>query len=133
MANYDRIQLLIVEVDREDVSDYRMLVDGKSFKYIIIDPGVYNPNQMTFDQEIIPQLPPMPEGDWNQGHITNTLRMATVVSLSMQGLYFRRSAVYGIQGKSTGLNWSRRSGLDPMSILRTSRRVLEQQVWQMRL
>lgn len=70
MANYGRIRLLNVEVDREDVSDYRMLVDGKSFKYITIDPGVYNPNEMTFDQVIIPQLPLMPEGDWNQGHIT---------------------------------------------------------------
>lgn len=25
---------------------------------------------MTFDKVIIPQLPPIPEGDWNQGHIT---------------------------------------------------------------
>lgn len=65
MANYNRIQLLNVEADREDVSDYRLLVDGKSFKYITIDPGVYNPNDMTFDQVIIPQLPPMSEGGLN--------------------------------------------------------------------
>jgi len=69
MANYDRIQLLSVEVGRDDVSDSRMLADGKSFKYITIDPGLYNPNGMTFGQVIIPQLPPMPAGDWNQGHI----------------------------------------------------------------
>ncbi|KIW11544.1 hypothetical protein PV08_10845 [Exophiala spinifera] len=70
MANYSRIQILNIEVDREDVSDYRMLVDGKSFKYITIDPGVYNPDEMTFDKAIIPQMPPIPEGDWNRGHIT---------------------------------------------------------------
>lgn len=40
MTNYDRIQLLNVEVDHEGVSDCRLLVDGKSFKYIAIDPGV---------------------------------------------------------------------------------------------
>ncbi len=40
MANYDRIQLLNVEVDREDVSDHRMLVNGNSFKYITVDTGV---------------------------------------------------------------------------------------------
>ncbi|KIX01219.1 uncharacterized protein Z518_08944 [Rhinocladiella mackenziei CBS 650.93] len=71
MAIYDRIQILNLEVDSENVSYYRILVDGKSFKYITIDAGVYNPKDMTWDSMIIPQLPLMPEGDWNEGHVAS--------------------------------------------------------------
>ena len=69
MAIFERIGILNLEVDADDVSDFRLLVDGKAFKYITIDAGVYNPEDMVFDRAIIPLLPPLPEGDWNQGHI----------------------------------------------------------------
>jgi Lipopolysaccharide kinase (Kdo/WaaP) family len=71
MAVDDRIKILNLEVDSEDVSDYRILVDCKSFKYVTIDAGVYSPNHMKWDRTIIPLLPPMPLGDWNKGHVTN--------------------------------------------------------------
>ncbi|KAJ9614884.1 hypothetical protein H2204_014323 [Knufia peltigerae] len=67
----ERIQILNVEVDPENISYYRILVDGTSFKYVTIDAGVYDPEDMTWDRMIIPQLPPLPEGDWNEGHIAN--------------------------------------------------------------
>ena len=69
MATCERIQILNLEVDVEDVSDFRILVDGKSFKYVTIDPGVYDPGVMVWSHALIPLLPPLPEGDWNEGHI----------------------------------------------------------------
>ncbi|KAK5218336.1 hypothetical protein LTR72_008939 [Exophiala xenobiotica] len=67
----ERIQILNLEVDSEDISYYRILLDGKSFKYITIDAGVYDPEVMTWSTMLVPRLPPLPEGDWNEGHITN--------------------------------------------------------------
>ena len=69
MATRERIQILNLELDVEEVSDLRLLVDGKSFKYVTIGPGVYDPGVMVWDRALIPLLPPLPEGDWNQGHI----------------------------------------------------------------
>ncbi|KAK7885067.1 hypothetical protein LTR67_010770 [Exophiala xenobiotica] len=67
----ERIQILNLEVDSEDISYYRILLDGKSFKYITIDAGVYDPEVMKWSTMLVPRLPPLPEGDWNEGHITN--------------------------------------------------------------
>jgi hypothetical protein len=71
MAALERIQILNIEVDPTDVSEFRVLVDGKSFKYLTIDPGLYDKNDLTWDRKLIPILPPLPDGDWNEGHIAH--------------------------------------------------------------
>lgn len=55
--------------DGGDESFYRVLVDGKHFKYISIDSGVYDIGDMTFVPALLPQLPQLPSGEWNLGHI----------------------------------------------------------------
>ncbi|KAH0846498.1 hypothetical protein AYO21_10149 [Fonsecaea monophora] len=77
MGVCDRIQILNLEVDPEDVSDYRILIDGKSFKYVTIDAGVYELEDMTWDRLIVPRLPPMPPGDWNTGHVATHPKQGT--------------------------------------------------------
>ena len=69
MSPQKQIQVLNLEVDYEDVSYFRILVDNSSFKYITIDFGVYCPSDMVWDRALIPLLPQFPEGDWNEGHI----------------------------------------------------------------
>lgn len=69
MAPGHRIEILNLEADPDGVSDYRMLVDGKSFKYVTIDCGMFSIDDMCFPPVFIPQLPTFPEGDWNEGHI----------------------------------------------------------------
>lgn len=50
-------------------SDFRILVDGKHFKYISIASGVYKVEDLTWPQALVPMLPPFPSGEWNLGHI----------------------------------------------------------------
>lgn len=51
-------------------SYYRFLVDGKHVKYITIEAGLYDPDDMTFAPTLIPRLPIFPPGAWNVGHIS---------------------------------------------------------------
>jgi serine/threonine protein kinase len=44
-------------------------VEGKHFKYISIDSGVYDVEDLTFPQALVSQLPLLPSGEWNLGHI----------------------------------------------------------------
>ena len=69
MGAHERIQILNLEVDTDGVSDFRILVDGRSFKYVTIDHGVYETSVMVWDRLLIPVLPPLPKGEWNEGHI----------------------------------------------------------------
>ena len=69
MGAHERIQILNLEVDTDDVSDFRILVDSQSFKYVTIDHGVYETSVMVWDRRLIPVLPPFPKGEWNEGHI----------------------------------------------------------------
>jgi hypothetical protein len=66
------IHLLQASVDseEEDQSDFRILVDHKSIKYLIIDPGLYNTRDMCFGPPLISMLPSLPPGDWNTGYIS---------------------------------------------------------------
>lgn len=67
-------RLLQASVDPEDQSEFRILVDRKSIKYLTIDPGLYDVDDICFGPSLVSMLPPLPPGDWNQGHISlNTL------------------------------------------------------------
>jgi len=60
-----------VECSKPEDSHFRILVDEKHVKYITIAPGVFSPDDMTWDVALIPLLPKLPLGDWNVGHIVN--------------------------------------------------------------
>lgn len=67
-------RLLQASVDAEDQSEFRILVDRKFIKYLTIDSGLYDVDDMCFGPSLVSMLPPLPPGDWNQGHISlNTL------------------------------------------------------------
>jgi hypothetical protein len=53
-------------------SYYRVLVDSKYFKYISIDSGVYDVEDLTFPQALLSKLPNLPPGEWNLGHIAKS-------------------------------------------------------------
>ncbi|ESZ89743.1 alpha-galactosidase A precursor [Sclerotinia borealis F-4128] len=49
-----------------------MLVNNEHFKYITIDPEIYEVDDMCFPPYLISKLPPFPAGDWNYGRISRT-------------------------------------------------------------
>ncbi|GFP52262.1 hypothetical protein TASIC1_0001041400 [Trichoderma asperellum] len=66
----DGIQVLQASVDPESESEFRLLVNNKFVKYITIDSGLYGIDDMCFGPSLISLLPPLPPGDWNEGHIS---------------------------------------------------------------
>ena len=68
------VEILNQEIDREGntPSYYRMLVDKQHFKYITIDPNIYDADDLCFPPMLLEKLPPFPDGDWNYGHISQT-------------------------------------------------------------
>ncbi|TVY23383.1 hypothetical protein LHYA1_G007604 [Lachnellula hyalina] len=69
------VEILNQEIDPEDKtpSYYRILVNRKHFKYINIDPGIYEVDDLCFPPILVENLPPFPEGDWNCGRISQTV------------------------------------------------------------
>lgn len=61
--------LLQASVDDEYESEFRILVEKKFVKYIIIEGNLYEPDDMVFEPTLVSMLPPLPVGDWNLGYI----------------------------------------------------------------
>ncbi|KAI0190833.1 alpha-galactosidase A precursor [Astrocystis sublimbata] len=71
MANDSlRIKLLQASVDEDDESHFRLLINDKTVKYIIIDAGLFDTDDMCFAPSLIDLLPPFPPGDWKTGRIS---------------------------------------------------------------
>lgn len=70
MEHATDFRLLQAEADEEAESDFRILVDAKFVEYLTIDPGSYDARTMCFGPTLFSALPPLPPGDWNQGHIS---------------------------------------------------------------
>lgn len=66
------IELLQASVDPDgaDESEFRLLVNNKFVKYITIDGGLFDRDDMCFGPTLITLLPPLPPGDWNQGRVS---------------------------------------------------------------
>jgi hypothetical protein len=73
------VEILNQEIDREGKtpSYYRMLVNEESFKYITIDPKIYEADELCFPPILLGKLPPFPAGDWNYGRISQTAENPT--------------------------------------------------------
>lgn len=67
MQSQQQIELLQAEVDECDQSFFRLLVDGRSIKYITVEPGIYSVPDMCFGPSLVSLLPDLPTGDWNDG------------------------------------------------------------------
>jgi predicted Ser/Thr protein kinase len=73
------VEILNQEIDRNcnEASYYRMLVNKEHFKYIDIDPGIYEVDDLCFPPILLEKLPPLPPGDWNYGRISQTVENPT--------------------------------------------------------
>lgn len=67
MENQPAFELLQAEVDEDDQSFFRVLVDGSSIKYITVEAGLYSTEDMCFGPSLVSILPKFPPGDWNDG------------------------------------------------------------------
>ncbi|KAF4555579.1 Hypothetical protein D9617_2g055410 [Elsinoe fawcettii] len=64
------VKILQCEVDEDGDSEFRILVDGQHFKYLTIEHGVFDTDDMVFFPVLQQLLPPLPVGDWNEGRIS---------------------------------------------------------------
>lgn len=69
MDNQPKIELLQAEVDDNDQSFFRLLVNDLTIKYITVEPGIYSAEDMCFGPSLVSLLPKCPTGDWNDGLI----------------------------------------------------------------
>ncbi|KAH6653366.1 alpha-galactosidase A precursor [Truncatella angustata] len=68
------IRVLQASVDPESTSEFRILIDDKFVKYITIDAGLYECDEMCFGPSLVSILPPLPRGDWKKGRISRDLK-----------------------------------------------------------
>ncbi|KAH8770533.1 alpha-galactosidase a precursor [Hyaloscypha finlandica] len=73
------VEILNQEIDCEGdtPSYYRMLVNKKDFKYITIEPKIYEVDDLCFPPILLSKLPPFPAGNWNYGRISQVAENAT--------------------------------------------------------
>ena len=75
MANLlPTIRLLQASADTETESEFRLLVDDRFVKYLTIDAGIYDCDDMCFGPSLLSLLPPLPPGDWNTCHISRNFQ-----------------------------------------------------------
>jgi len=67
MNGQPEIELLQAEVDQNDQSFFRLLVNGLSIRYITVEPGIYNTKDMCFGPSLVSLLPELPAWHWNDG------------------------------------------------------------------
>ena len=67
MCSRQKAELLQAEVDEDDQSFFRLLIDGQSIKYVTIESGLYTAEDMCFGPALVAFLPEFPLGDWNDG------------------------------------------------------------------
>ncbi|KAL4917598.1 hypothetical protein BDW62DRAFT_201623 [Aspergillus aurantiobrunneus] len=76
MPNEPKIDLLKAYVDEGDGdSFFRLQVDGRSIKYLTIEPGLYSVEDMRFGPALTSLLPEFPPGDWNDGLLPSVERL----------------------------------------------------------
>ncbi|KAI9035007.1 ankyrin repeat domain-containing protein [Aspergillus affinis] len=62
MGNLAKIDLLQAEVDENDQSFFRLLVDGRTVKYITVEPSIYSAEDICFGPSLVSILPEIPPG-----------------------------------------------------------------------
>ncbi|KAI0007291.1 alpha-galactosidase A precursor [Xylariaceae sp. FL0662B] len=91
------IRVLHASVDPgDDESEFRVLVDNKFVKYITIDAGLYDYDDIYFEPALLSLLPPLPPGDWNKGRISRCLETGTPHFSALREVQKLRSNVYEV-------------------------------------
>ncbi|KAI1399367.1 alpha-galactosidase A precursor [Hypoxylon fuscum] len=63
------VQVLQASFDEDVMSEFRLLIDNKFVKYVTIDPGIFERDDLCFAPSLISLMPALPSGDWNTAHI----------------------------------------------------------------
>ncbi|KAI9875361.1 MAG: hypothetical protein M1830_008579 [Pleopsidium flavum] len=72
-TNAANLKILHLGVDDCGLESYfRVLVDCQKVKYISIDGGIYDTDDLCFPPALLSKLPPLPPGDWNLAHIAKS-------------------------------------------------------------
>lgn len=72
------LNILHMSVDENgEDSYYHVLVNGQRFKYIVIESGTYDIDDLSFPPGLLSKLPQLPPGDWNLGHISISAETAS--------------------------------------------------------
>lgn len=72
------IKILRMTVDEtDDDSYYHLLVDGQHFKYISIESGSYDFDDLCFPPGLLSNLPQLLPGNWNLGHLAMSAETAS--------------------------------------------------------
>ncbi|KIL88879.1 alpha-galactosidase a precursor [Fusarium avenaceum] len=64
------LQLLQASIDADGESEFRILVDKRFIKYLTIDAGLFEIDEMAFGPTLFSLLPEFPDKDWNKGRIS---------------------------------------------------------------
>jgi hypothetical protein len=67
MCNKLKVEVLQAEVNKNNQSFFRLWVDGWAIKYLTVEPGLYNTEDMYFSPLLLSILLSFPLGDWNDG------------------------------------------------------------------
>ena len=65
-----KVELLEAYIDENEESYFRFIVDHSSIKYVTIDVGLYNADDMAFAPVLLPRLPVFPLDNWNVSRIS---------------------------------------------------------------
>ena len=72
------LKILHMTVDETDLdSYYHLLVNGQYFRYISIESGTYDFDDLCFPPSLLSKLPQLPPGNWNLGHIAISAETAS--------------------------------------------------------
>ncbi len=87
MSFFLQREVLSMDVDPEDSteSEFRILL-GDEIKYIIVEPGTYDPSMMSFPADFLVQLPELPAGSWRKAVISRHKNDALSVRISTTDL-----------------------------------------------
>jgi hypothetical protein len=89
------IRVLQASVDPEGDSEFRILIDNTSVRYITIDAGLYSVREMCFGPSLVALLPLLPPGRWKQAVLAAIPRLEELASLTSWPLPSRESQAFG--------------------------------------
>lgn len=90
-TNHDRATLLQAEVDDQDESYFRLLIDNH-VKYLTIPGNLWSSEDLCFSPSLLSLLPSFPPGDWNDGLVTKDPETGQA-----HFVYTRKTAFAGVQ------------------------------------
>ncbi|RAL09395.1 alpha-galactosidase A precursor [Aspergillus homomorphus CBS 101889] len=69
MTKLPTVRLLECEVGENGDGVFRLLVDGQFVKYLTVEPGIYEVDDLCFEPSLVRILPKFPTGNWNEAFV----------------------------------------------------------------